>query len=485
MVFFTSLFTALLAACAAASPAASPVSSSAGSAVLLAPHNDEKTLIGYRVVSEKEALSIKGIGWLYWDTVKTPASAQKAGQFGIVYINARPEFDEEWVVHYIRQISTEWDPSKVLRFGPCGKVQELLIPEHMLGYPKKSEGSGPLGLKTSCYSSIKNMKAAMKKAGFGNGPTVDYDDFKPTMGPATALSRRASTFSCTADSLHTLVAMPTTKLSTLPRELREEIWMLALLPDPGVYHFDPDCFTPNADMDSFEDERWMISKRNYPTVMHLCQESRRFSLHIMAQEQKKEQEDGTLPYYCLGSSARPFNPTTDTFWFSDTSRLDHPWVTHLGSVIGSRIHTIKNLALSLQCITIDAPGTILPSVWNSFRWNRLGRFVSLRRVEVVFGETWVDGNSECKNDPYSNLEKIAGLRLEKWTEGSLTTETLDDVETIVSRVRESVVEVFQDLYERIQEGEREELSLPEGALGWQDGSEITFHAAQIVKVKTL
>ena len=273
--------------------------------------------------------------------------------------------------------------------------------------------------------------------------------------------------------------MAIAELSGLPRELREEIWMLALLPDPGVYHFDPDWFTPNPDLDSFVDERWMIPKRKYPTAMHLCQESRRFALHLMAQEQKQEQ-DGMEPYYCLGNNARLFNPTTDTFWFSQESRLKHPWVTNLGSVIGDRIHTIKHLALSTRCITIPALGPIIPSIWNSFRWHRLGRFVSLRRVDVIFEETWVHGDSECTNGS-SDIEKVAELRLRRWTEGP-STETLDEVEMVMSKVRESIVEIFQDIFERMQgEDAIEELPLPEGAPSWQDGSEITFQAARIVR----
>ena len=280
--------------------------------------------------------------------------------------------------------------------------------------------------------------------------------------------------------------MTTAEFSKLPRELREEIWSLALLPEPGIYHFDPDYFDALPDIDGWADERWMISKRRYPTAMHLCQESRRFSFQIKAQEQKQEQENGTVPYYCLGENARPFHPTTDTFWFSKASLLGHRWVRNLTSVIGNRLHIIENLAVSAQCISIvkaaPAPNS---SMWNSFRWDRLLRFNSLRRVHVVFAERCVyEGSDENPNgSSSSNPEKVTELRLEKWTEGS-STETTDEVETLMENVQMSVVEAFQDMYGQMLEDADVLLPVPEGTPDFHDGSGITFHAAQVIKMKT-
>jgi hypothetical protein len=277
--------------------------------------------------------------------------------------------------------------------------------------------------------------------------------------------------------------MAKAELSTLPTELREEIWRLALLPDPGVYQFDPDRFAPLEDLDGFEDERWMIPKGKYPTAMHLCRESRRFAQDIMEREQRQEQ-DGSLPYYCLGCSTRPFNPETDTFWFDRESRLKHPWVLNLESVIGNRIHTIKNLALSSECIRSETPGTNMISYWDSFRWGRLWRFVSLKRVDIILGATWAGRDSGCKSsESYIDLDQVLEFRLEKWTAGSSPTKTLDEVEAKIDKVQASIVEVFQYMFERMQENEDEEPPLPKEAPGWQDGSKITFHAAQIVKVR--
>ena len=50
-------------------------------------------------------------------------------------------------------------------------------------------------------------------------------------------------------------AMATTEFSKLPREIRKENWSFALLPEPGVYKFDPGWFTPKSDNDDWEDER--------------------------------------------------------------------------------------------------------------------------------------------------------------------------------------------------------------------------------------
>lgn len=198
--------------------------------------------------------------------------------------------------------------------------------------------------------------------------------------------------------------------------------------------------------------------------MHLCQESRRFAFQIKAQEEKEEQENNTAPYYCLGENSRPFNPITDTFWFNEESLFSHDWVRNLTSVIGSRLHLIENLAFSSKCITMHAPGTIVRSAWNSFRWDRLLRCMSLRRVSVIFAEKCVDeDNTGNLNGSSSNdLEKVTKLRLEKWTEGS-STETADEVETLRQNVQMSIREAFQDVYDRMPEGDIGELlHFPEG-----------------------
>jgi hypothetical protein len=287
--------------------------------------------------------------------------------------------------------------------------------------------------------------------------------------------------------VRTLFAMAKAQLSTLPLECREQIWMLALLPGPSVYRFDPAHFRQFPDTGRFEDDRWMVPKHKYPTAMHVCQESRRLALQVIEREQKQNQDNGTLPYYCIGSSARPFNPYLDTFWFSHNDHLLHHYVMNLDLVVGNRIHTIKNLALS-SCLIESAP---IPNSaghatnWTVFMWHRLGRYVSVKRVDVVFGETWVDGNGEYKSSRNDNLDeaKASVLQLGKWTEDLSSTETPDEVQLKVDRAQSDIVKGFQYIYERTRDEESGEPPLPEGAPDWQDGSEITFHAAQILKIR--
>ena len=128
----------------------------------------------------------------------------------------------------------------------------------------------------------------------------------------------------------------------------------------------------------------------------------------------------------------------------------------------------------------------MPSAWNSFRWDRLLRCISVRRVNVIFTEKCIDEDNAGKpnNSSFSNLEKVTELRLEKWTEG-LSTETANEVEILMENVRMSMLEAFQDMYNRMLEGDIEELlPFPKGIPDWHNGSSITFHAAQIVKAKT-
>jgi hypothetical protein len=90
-----------------------------------------------------------------------------------------------------------------------------------------------------------------------------------------------------------------TQFSTLPAEVRSEIWSLALLPSPGVYRCDPCKFIftrePSPQPLEVEDARWLIPKRRYPTVVHLCRKSRFFALGAI---EKKVRENSF--FYCIG-----------------------------------------------------------------------------------------------------------------------------------------------------------------------------------------
>ncbi|KAG8158271.1 hypothetical protein KVR01_012032 [Diaporthe batatas] len=176
-----------------------------------------------------------------------------------------------------------------------------------------------------------------------------------------------------------------TQLSTLPAELRSEIWSLALLPSPGVYRCDTAKFIPTRErghLFEVEDARWLIQKRRYPTVMHLCRESRLLALGVMEKEVKEN-----ASFYCIGQDTRPFIPEIDTFWFDDHDggrTLCQPTVVKERGVVGSRVHTIRNLAVSAALVrSSDRGDSTTP--WVMYMFRGIGRFENLRRVDVVFG----------------------------------------------------------------------------------------------------
>lgn len=53
----------------------------------------------------------------------------------------------------------------------------------------------------------------------------------------------------------------------------------------------------------------------------------------------------------------------------------------------------------------------------------------------------------------------------------------------MAKIKESVVEIFRVRVEEMHENDGEP-PLPEGAPDWHDGSEIMFHASQIVQART-
>ncbi|KAL1874224.1 hypothetical protein Daus18300_003588 [Diaporthe australafricana] len=250
-----------------------------------------------------------------------------------------------------------------------------------------------------------------------------------------------------------------TQLSSLPAELRSKIWSLALLPSPGVYRCDPLKFIPFREGSGgpggggrerwhrleVEDARWLITKRRYPTVMHLCRESRSFALGAMEKEVKQNSF-----FYCIGQDTRPFIPEIDTFWFDDDDgavlpTLTRPAVVQERGAIGSRVHTIQNLAVSAVVVqpirrvdSEDDGGTRVVSNWDSYMFRQIPRFENLRRVDVVFGpvpmETRCDGHKtdrdcwaaaapEQVGEPYAGQVILTGvydvpeLRLVEETQG--------------------------------------------------------------------
>lgn len=223
-----------------------------------------------------------------------------------------------------------------------------------------------------------------------------------------------------------------TQLSTLPAELRSEIWSLALLPSPGVYRCDPSKFIftrasfrgasgGHRHWLEVEDARWLIPKRRYPTVMHLCRESRLFSLAAMEKEVKENSF-----FYCIGQDTRPFIPEIDTFWFddySDGATLRALLVARECGAIGSRVHTIRNLAVSAAVVQSSQQVDSV-SYWDSYMSKCIGRFENLRRVDVVFGpvpmetrcdgykterDCWAAGDSEQVGKTYGGQVILTGM----------------------------------------------------------------------------
>ncbi|KAJ4397781.1 hypothetical protein N0V93_002018 [Gnomoniopsis smithogilvyi] len=256
----------------------------------------------------------------------------------------------------------------------------------------------------------------------------------------------------------------------LPLELREEIWTLALRPDPSVYRFDPDDFTPTEETNGFEDDRWLLPKPRFPAAAHVCRESWRLALKIM----EREQASGAPKTFFLGEPARVFDPDNDTMWFDSEDNMFHDWVMNLRSVIGKRVHIIQRLALSSSCIwsTANVPKEGISS-WDLYRWDRLPRYVSLQHLDVVFG-------TNCDTAPslHTTGATITDIKLAPWLPGC-SDETEEQVMQKMDKTIRDVRQGFQSAFEDREEEQRR-LPLPDDAPSWQDGSAITFRAAWVL-----
>lgn len=107
--------------------------------------------------------------------------------------NLTGPWSEEKAVEAIKRIpaAASWDTDKVLRFGECVNVKELLIPAQMLGLPQTKLGGGPLDMKTRCFRTLNAMEKAMRNEDYGNDlPVVDYTAFRPVSKRELSLSAR-------------------------------------------------------------------------------------------------------------------------------------------------------------------------------------------------------------------------------------------------------------------------------------------------------
>lgn len=339
-----------------------------------------------------------------------------------------------------------------------------------------------------------------------------------------------SYFSLTNPHKTTAIMAAKIQLSTLPAELRSEIWSLALCPSPGVCRCDPSKFIftrasfrgvcgGHRHWLEVEDARWLIPKRRYPTVMHLCRESRLLSLAAMEKEVKENSF-----FYCIGQDTRPFIPEIDTFWFddySDGAALRALVVARECGAIGSRVHTIRNLAVSAAVVQSSQQGDSV-SYWDSYMSQCIGRFENLRRFDVVFGpvpmerrcdgykterDCWAAGDSEQVGDTYGGQVILTGmydvpeLQLVETPEASADEDQDRDPEVIkklLDRVRADVYGGFEKRASYLamkppppRQGQEDATAaapeqgqqqcVAEVVHREKDLSEITFHAARMVE----
>jgi hypothetical protein len=141
--------------------------------------------------------------------------------------------------------------------------------------------------------------------------------------------------------------------------------------------------------------------------------------------------------------------------------LKHPWVCNNEAVIGSRLHLIENLALSLHFITFNSPGIKIYLMWNTFRWDELPRFMSLKRIDVVLAVRGVDENhyGSTKESSLNDQGKVMERRLEAWTCDSSMDNADYITTTLLDNVKTSVDEPFEEVYRNGNES----LCRPEGA----------------------
>lgn len=238
---------------------------------------------------------------------------------------------------------------------------------------------------------------------------------------------------------------------------------------------------------------------------------------------EKEVKENSF-FYCIGQDTRPFILEIDTFWFDDYidgATLRALVVVRECGAIGSRVHTIRNLAVSAAVVQSSQRGDPV-SYWDSYMSKGIGRFENLRRVDVVFGpvpmetrcdgykterDCWAAGDSEQVGEPYGGQVILTGmydvpeLQLVETPEASADEDQDRDPEVIkklLDRVRADVYGGFEKraLYLAMNPASprqgQEDVTTVAPEQGQQqcvaevvhrekDLSEITFHAARMVE----
>jgi hypothetical protein len=236
---------------------------------------------------------------------------------------------------------------------------------------------------------------------------------------------------------------------------------MALLPDPGVLRWMPSTYRPRLGPN---DDEWMIVKRRYPTVLHICRESRHCALWIL--EKEKKEKRGTQPDY-LGSTVRPFDPELDAVWLDSDHVLHQFLALSPAGADGRRFRGVERLALSSSSIWSLGPGNSAMSAWDLFGASACNLLPSLKRIDLVFeGPDLASANT----DEYGDQTEIQGkngksamydeeLRLETWAETASTVIPQTEVDAVMRKARAAAM-------------------IPD-ATASANGFEATFHAARL------
>ncbi|ROW16808.1 hypothetical protein VPNG_01738 [Cytospora leucostoma] len=258
-------------------------------------------------------------------------------------------------------------------------------------------------------------------------------------------------------------------LHSLPLEIRQEIWRLALLPEPGVYTFNPGDFWTwdyredgqgggyNSQLPRYRG--WMVPKRKHPTAMRLNRESRLHAKKLLSEESRRTGR-GLPREYWSGLDSRPFMSGIDVFWVDDPQHL-----VDFAAKAGEFPHRmgVRHLALSARCfaeLEMPAPAAVYgddgyddyeyeapsrdrqppKSGWEALR-RCLKDFKELEDISVVFGPTYTrkarrvlryDDASEGYSSGWAY--DVPDIRIEGWAAGS-TEESQAEVDGILGRAR--------------------------------------------------
>lgn len=252
--------------------------------------------------------------------------------------------------------------------------------------------------------------------------------------------------------------------TTLPFELREEIWHRVLFPEPAFFqHTFPGPFYANGLAQREERSRWMIPQRKYPTAMHVCQEARHLAQSIIRREHEQEQgaDSDSLVYY-LGRSMRPFISEIDTLWLRE--RLDISQYNDVPVPEGlgwDKSHRIQRLAVSFQpCLKeFFHPSPPTCTLWKMFLIKRMkrGKLINLKRIDIVFGPTWVKQLSDTTNVDDVEETQAGGIydvpivQLEEFTDEPSGQFTMEEVKEMLRTFHEELQVTQQQAVERAVE----------------------------------